>query len=114
VVRYIFTKIASALHQLHKDGFAHRDIKPENIILTEKFDIKLIDFGFTTNLAGSDQTGFMKTSGGTQMYMSPQLLEKRPYQGADADIFAFGVTLLVTRLFDYPFVKAAMSDQKYK
>ena len=35
--RYIFNKVAIALHKLHTTGVAHRDIKPENVILTEDY-----------------------------------------------------------------------------
>ena len=52
-LRYIFLQIASSLHRLHSSGVAHRDIKPENIMLTDSFDIKLIDLGYGINLSGN-------------------------------------------------------------
>ena len=113
-VRYIFHQIATALHQLHRAGIAHRDIKPENIILTESFDIKLIDLGYGISLSGRNQDGFNRTTLGTPMYMSPEICDKRQYQGSDADLFAFGVTLMVARLVAYPFNTATMTDEKYK
>lgn len=48
------------------------------------------------------------------MYMSPEIVRKEAYQGSDADLFAFGVTLMVARLVAYPFNQASMSDDKYK
>jgi len=113
-VRYIFHQIASALQQLHRAGIAHRDIKPENIILTENFDVKLIDLGYGISLSGRNQDGFNKTTLGTPMYMSPEIVDKQPYQGSDADLFAFGVTLMVARLVAYPFNEASLRDDKYK
>lgn len=102
-VRYIFIRIAQALHQLHIAGIAHRDIKPENIILTDNFDIKLIDLGYGVSLSGRETDGFNRTTLGTPMYMAPEIVNKQPYQGADVDLFAFGVTLMVARLVAYPF-----------
>lgn len=107
-VRYIFIRIAQALHQLHRAGISHRDIKPENIILTENFDIKLIDLGYAIASAGRNEDGFNRTTLGTPMYMAPEIVNKQPYQGTDADLFAFGVTLMVARLVNYPFNNASM------
>jgi len=102
-VRYIFHQIAKALHELHRAGVAHRDIKPENIILTDNFDIKLIDLGYGVSLSGNKSDGFNRTTLGTPMYMAPEIVNKQPYQGSDIDLFAFGVTLMVARLVAYPF-----------
>ena len=59
--RYIFNKVAIALHKLHSAGVAHRDIKPENIILTEDFKIKLIDLGYGIPLSGKDGSWLMRS-----------------------------------------------------
>ena len=33
------------MHAIHKAGLAHRDIKPENVLLTNDYQVKIIDFG---------------------------------------------------------------------
>lgn len=40
--------LLSAVDYLHKRGVAHRDIKPENLLLDEKDNIKVSDFGLAT------------------------------------------------------------------
>ena len=75
-VRYIFRKVAFCLHKLHKAGIAHRDIKPENVMLTENFEVKIIDLGYWIPLTGSHRNGFTSTQLGTDMYMAPEILEK--------------------------------------
>lgn len=112
-LRTVFLQVATSLHQLHAAGVAHRDIKPENIMLTEDFEVKLIDLGYGVALAGHGQDGFNRTRLGTEMYMAPEVVAQKPYQGADADIFAFGVMLVVLRLMVYPFDEASRRDKAY-
>jgi serine/threonine protein kinase len=115
-IRYIFHKIANVIHQLHKAGIAHRDIKLENIMLTDDFDIKIIDLGYALALSGRSNSGFMKTRLGTYMYMAPEILDKTlQYQGQDADLFALGVCLFVAKVTEYPWKRPDIeTDQSYR
>lgn len=38
-------QLLEGLSHIHKYGVAHCDIKPENLVLDEKGDLSLIDFG---------------------------------------------------------------------
>jgi len=40
----------SALNFLHQTNVMHRDIKPANILITDKFDVKICDFGLSRSL----------------------------------------------------------------
>jgi len=73
-LRYIFLKIGDSINQLHKAGVAHRDIKLQNMMITQDYDIKLIDFGFGCQLSGKKGNGFMKTNLGTPMYKAPEVI----------------------------------------
>ena len=73
--RYVFNAVAIALHKLHTTGVAHRDIKPENVILTDKFEIKLIDLGYGIPLSGRDGSFLLRTRKGTPTYLAPELIK---------------------------------------
>ena len=52
-LRYIWTQVIHIVNELHSVGIAHRDLKPENIMITQEFDIKVIDLGFAKDLRGN-------------------------------------------------------------
>jgi len=87
----IAVQIAEGLTEAHRNGVIHRDIKPGNIMLTEKGQAKIMDFGLAKLERGADLT---KTPAimGTVAYMSP---EQARGEAVDqrTDIWSFGATL---------------------
>ena len=45
-VRSIFKNLLKGLHTIHSFNVAHRDIKCDNLIVNERKELKIIDFGF--------------------------------------------------------------------
>jgi eukaryotic-like serine/threonine-protein kinase len=110
VILEIGIEIAAGLHYAHtfrtadgkKAGLIHRDLKPPNVMLSDRGEVKIMDFG----IARSSMNFYLTTTDtplrGTPMYMAPEQMEQGTLTPA-ADLFAFGAMLfeLVTnrRLF---------------
>ena len=98
--KFIFTQIMKGMHYLHSRGVCHRDIKLENIIIDDKNNIKLIDFGFG---ATGPKTKLHNFFCGTPSYMPPEIVQKKDYVGSCADIWSIGILLFTLLSGSFPF-----------
>ncbi|KAF2987715.1 hypothetical protein EK904_001153, partial [Melospiza melodia maxima] len=89
-VQAIAAQLISALYYLHSHRILHRDMKPQNILLGKDGVVKLCDFGFAR--AMSIHTMVLTSIKGTPLYMSPELVEERPYDHT-ADLWSVGCIL---------------------
>ncbi|XP_041347923.1 serine/threonine-protein kinase 36-like isoform X2 [Gigantopelta aegis] len=89
-VQTIACQLVSALFYLHSHRILHRDMKPQNILLGKDGVVKLCDFGFAR--AMSFNTLVLTSIKGTPLYMSPELVEEKPYDHT-ADLWALGCIL---------------------
>ncbi|MFQ5677561.1 MAG: serine/threonine protein kinase, partial [bacterium] len=95
------TQIAEGLQAAHAKGIIHRDIKSSNIIITDKGQVKIMDFGLA-KVRGSAQMTKVGTTLGTAAYMSPEQARGDKVDQR-TDIWAFGVVLYETLTGQLPF-----------
>jgi serine/threonine protein kinase len=94
-------QVAEALGAAHERGMVHRDIKPQNVLLTDRDDAKVADFGIAR--AGSSVT-ISKTGSvmGTAGYMSPEQALGKPAT-PKSDLYSLGVVLYEALTGELPY-----------
>lgn len=101
--RRYFQQLVAAVGFCHRRGVAHRDLKPENLLLDEAGRLKVTDFGLAALPEQLRHDGLLHTQCGTPAYVAPEVLRKRGYDGARADLWSCGVVLYVLLCGFLPF-----------
>lgn len=112
--KQIFSKLINSLSFCHFNGVIHRDLKIENIVLDSNWNLKIADFGFSSEISGFNGSGLINTYLGTPTYAAPEIFLRRPFIGSSADIFACGVILFILVTGNYPFKCAVQEDKIYQ
>lgn len=84
------------LYRAHK--IMHRDIKPSNVLVNSRGQIKLCDFGVSSELENSVADTFV----GTGTYMAPERIQGSPYT-VKSDVWSVGLTLMELAIGKFPF-----------
>jgi eukaryotic-like serine/threonine-protein kinase len=107
----LVAKLARTVHHAHEHGILHRDIKPGNILLDQKGEPHLTDFGLA-RLTETESTVTRTTDVlGTPSYMSPEQAKGGNAElTAAADIYGLGAILYQLLTGSPPFVGRSMYE----
>jgi beta-lactam-binding protein with PASTA domain/predicted Ser/Thr protein kinase len=82
----------NALEAAHAQGVIHRDIKPGNIMLNERGEVKVTDFGIARVTTTGETVAQTAAILGTASYLSPEQAQGLPVDGR-SDIYSLGCVL---------------------
>ncbi|KAB2612920.1 LRR receptor-like serine/threonine-protein kinase [Pyrus ussuriensis x Pyrus communis] len=92
----IAIEAAQGLEYLHygcSPPIIHRDVKSTNILLNEKFEAKLSDFGISRSFPTENGTHITTTVAGTPGYLDPEYYASNRLN-KESDVYSFGIVLL--------------------
>ena len=92
----IIRKVALAMQEAHQNGIIHRDLKPANIMIDQRKEPIVMDFGLACPEDTSDESRLTQDGAlmGSPAYMSPEQLKgDLDGIGAASDIYSLGVVL---------------------
>ncbi|MHC4140528.1 MAG: serine/threonine protein kinase [Planctomycetota bacterium] len=94
----LFVKICDAVQYAHQKGVIHRDLKPDNVLVDDRGEPKILDFGVARATDSDIQATTIRTDIGqligTVPYMSPEQVTGDPTElDTRSDVYSLGVVL---------------------
>jgi TolB-like protein/Tfp pilus assembly protein PilF len=90
----LITKVARTVHYAHEHGILHRDIKPGNILVDQKGEPHLTDFGLARLVESESTVTRTLEVLGTPSYMAPeQAVGNNAAVGSVTDVYGLGAVL---------------------
>ncbi|XP_059441792.1 mitogen-activated protein kinase kinase 10 [Corylus avellana] len=119
VISGIARRVLKGLRYLHGMKIVHRDIKPSNLLVNDKGEVKIADFGVSRvamgagAVAGAGAFEARDSAMGTCAYMSPERFDPETWGGGDGaadefagDVWSLGVVVLECHVGHFPLIGA--------
>ncbi len=90
----LVASVAGAVHHAHQRGVLHRDLKPSNVLLDERGEGQVCDFGLARLAEGAGELTGASSTLGTPGYMAPEQVEGRSREiTTGVDVYGLGAVL---------------------
>ncbi|XP_025057106.1 serine/threonine-protein kinase Chk1, partial [Alligator sinensis] len=108
-----FHQLIAGVVYLHGIGITHRDIKPENLLLDDRDNLKISDFGLATVFKHNGRERLLNKMCGTLPYVAPELLKRKEFHAEPVDIWSCGIVLTAMLAGELPWDQPSNSCQEY-
>lgn len=103
---HLVKQLTNAIRHAHQNSVIHRDINPSNILITDMFELKLIDFGIA-KIRGMFQDGTTYQFA-TQNYSAPEVTVHSENATERSDIYSLGAVIYYLFTGEVPVVADKM------
>jgi len=114
VCKKYFKQLLEGVFYMHSKGYAHRDLSLENILMDEKENLKICDFGQALECKEGQQIPVDGTRPGKMHYMCPEIYNKQKYSPFSADLYSCGVMLFIMLIGTFPYNIPDETDERFK
>ena len=89
-IKFILYQLLNGLKYLHDNNILHRDIKPANILINNKGEVKIGDFGLSRIFSEMAKNKRYTNRVVTRLYRAPELLLGETAYGSSIDVWSIG------------------------
>ncbi|XP_074159976.1 serine/threonine-protein kinase Chk1 isoform X1 [Sminthopsis crassicaudata] len=108
-----FHQLMAGVVYLHGIGITHRDIKPENLLLDDRDNLKISDFGLATVFRHNNRERLLNKMCGTLPYVAPELLKRKEFHAEPVDVWSCGIVLTAMLAGELPWDQPSDNCQEY-
>ena len=102
LLRELAVQIAAGLDAIHAAGIIHRDLKPENVLITNDYQVRIMDLGVARLQEASLSLTHEGQFAGSVLYAAPEQFTSEKV-GPPVDLYALGVLLYELATGENPF-----------